>query len=331
MIRVIFFLLFAHSVSAQTLTSSIPRFAGDFGKIRGITRTELGYTFDSTAYLTGASPTITTPSITTGFTIGGVAATGTILRGNGTNFVATTNTFPNTANAGDILTATGSNVIGVVAATATANKMLLSAANATSVWSTPTIPNTSGTAGQYYRSDGTNIAWDDGAGVANITSTPSAIANTETKLLSSASSMPANRLQAGTMFHCVLGGTCTGGSSPSTPTINLRYGTAATTSDGLCEAFTLGTSPTTGTSIAFFIDFYVTIRTTGPSATAQGILRLVNQGITGLSTTATQAIAGVNTTINTTTATTFFTVSFKSGSANCSATFTTMYAEILYK
>ncbi len=97
----------------------------------------------------GSSPTIVTPSITTGFTIGGSAATGTIPRGNGTNFVATTATYPNTVAAGDMLAGTGTNVIGVVAATATANKMLLSAANATSVWSTPTVPNTSGTVGQY--------------------------------------------------------------------------------------------------------------------------------------------------------------------------------------
>ncbi len=58
----------------------------------------------------GSSPTIVTPSITTGFTIGGTAATGTFLRGNGTNFVASTNTIPNTATAGDLLYASATNV-----------------------------------------------------------------------------------------------------------------------------------------------------------------------------------------------------------------------------
>lgn len=104
----------------------------------------------------GTSPTIVTPSITTGFTISGTAATGTILRGDGTNFVATTNTFPNTANAGDILTATGSNVIGVVGATATARKVLLSQANATSIWSTETYAAPGANVGSALVGDGTN-------------------------------------------------------------------------------------------------------------------------------------------------------------------------------
>lgn len=42
-------------------------------------------------------------------------ATGTILRSNGTNWVATTDTYPNTVAAGDLLLATASNVIGSLA------------------------------------------------------------------------------------------------------------------------------------------------------------------------------------------------------------------------
>lgn len=58
----------------------------------------------------GADPTWTTPTFPG--TVGGV---GTIIRSDGTNWVATTNTFPNTAAAGDILMASGANVIGVLA------------------------------------------------------------------------------------------------------------------------------------------------------------------------------------------------------------------------
>lgn len=61
------------------------------------------------------SPTIATPSITTGYTIGGTAATGTFTRGNGTNFVASTLTLPNSATTADILIATGTNAIGSLA------------------------------------------------------------------------------------------------------------------------------------------------------------------------------------------------------------------------
>lgn len=59
---------------------------------------------------TGADPTYSTATFPS--TAG---STGTILRSDGTNWVASTNTFPNTATTGDILIATGSNVIGSLA------------------------------------------------------------------------------------------------------------------------------------------------------------------------------------------------------------------------
>jgi hypothetical protein len=80
------------------------------------------------------SPTIATPSFTTGFTIGGSAGSGKILQGNGTNFVASTPTYPTSAGtAGKILRSDGTNYIE----------------------STPTFPNTA-TAGQQIVGDGTN-------------------------------------------------------------------------------------------------------------------------------------------------------------------------------
>lgn len=54
-------------------------------------------------------PTIITPSFTTGFTIGGVAATGTIPRGNGTNFVASAFTMAAPGTSGNVLTSDGTN------------------------------------------------------------------------------------------------------------------------------------------------------------------------------------------------------------------------------
>lgn len=83
-----------------------------------------------------SSPTILTPSFTTGFTIGGAAASGKFPVGNGTNYVASNSTIPTSAGA-------------------TANKVLLS--NGTDyVLSTPTFPNASATSRKIIVSDGTN-------------------------------------------------------------------------------------------------------------------------------------------------------------------------------
>jgi hypothetical protein len=51
-------------------------------------------------------------------------ATGTILRSNGTNWVATTDTWPNTVVAGDILIATAANVVGSLADVATGQVLM---------------------------------------------------------------------------------------------------------------------------------------------------------------------------------------------------------------
>jgi hypothetical protein len=107
-----------------------------------------GTTGSGAVVLTG-TPTIATPNLTTGFTIGGVAGSGNFIVGNGTNFVASTSTIPTSAGA-------------------TANKVLLS--NGTNyVLSTPTFPNASATSLKHIRSDGTN--WI--ASTATISDTPS--------------------------------------------------------------------------------------------------------------------------------------------------------------
>lgn len=70
--------------------------------------------------VSGAAPAWSTPTYPS--TSG---STGVILRSDGTNYVATTNTFPNTATTGDILIATGTNVIGSLADVAV-NQVLVS-------------------------------------------------------------------------------------------------------------------------------------------------------------------------------------------------------------
>src|SRR4030095_16934745 len=58
--------------------------------------------------------------------------------------------------AGAIVYQSGANTSTVLAATATANKVLMSGASAAPTWSTPTFPNASATAGKRIQSDGTN-------------------------------------------------------------------------------------------------------------------------------------------------------------------------------
>lgn len=55
------------------------------------------------------TPTIVTPSFTTGFTIGGAAASRKILVGNGTNFVTSTETLAAPGTSGNVLTSDGTN------------------------------------------------------------------------------------------------------------------------------------------------------------------------------------------------------------------------------
>ena len=59
---------------------------------------------------TAANPAVV--DLYTGLKISGAAATGTILRGNGTQYVPSTNTWPDTTTVSQLLYATGTNVIG---------------------------------------------------------------------------------------------------------------------------------------------------------------------------------------------------------------------------
>jgi hypothetical protein len=256
-----------------------------------------------TSTVTLSNKTLVTPNITTGFTIGS-AATGTILRGNGTNYVASTATFPNTGTSGDIIYATGSNAFGSLAI---------------------------GTAGQALRTeDGAAPSYSYGKGQGSNTAATSGIANTETKIISSDVVMPANRLQAGTVIEVIIHGTTTT-TAAGAGIFRVRYGTNGTTADGILESFTLAAAATTGTAIPFTARISIIIRTTGASATADGELDLVNNGITGISTTATQVVRGANTTISTATASTFLTLTYISGNASTTTTFQDAAIKISYK
>ncbi len=124
---------------------------------------------------TGADPTYSTatyPSIATG--------TGTLLRADGTNWVATTSTYPNTNAINTLLYASSANVMSALAtanngvhvtgttgipsvlAAGTSGALLQSGAPA--AWTTATYPTTAGTAGNVLKSDGTNIISSSNSG-----------------------------------------------------------------------------------------------------------------------------------------------------------------------
>src|SRR6185503_4032932 len=100
---------------------------------------------------------------------------GKIIRSDGTNNVYTTSTFPDTFSINTIPFASSANVIGAIAAAnggvlissstgvpsmlanpSATGKLLSSVSGDASVWTTPTYPVASGSAGKIIRSDGTN-------------------------------------------------------------------------------------------------------------------------------------------------------------------------------
>jgi hypothetical protein len=119
----------------------------------------------------GAPPVYTTATFPATAT-----STGTILRANGTNWVATTATYPTTTTASQILYSSATNVIGglstanngtlvtsntgvpsVLAGPGTTGNILQSNASAAPSFSTATYPSTAGTSGKVLISNGTNI------------------------------------------------------------------------------------------------------------------------------------------------------------------------------
>lgn len=102
----------------------------------------------------GSSPTIVTPSFTTGFTIGGVAATGTIPRGNGTNFVASAFTMAAPGTSGNVLTSDGTNWVS----SASSGGITLATTTITGGANTKVLFNNSGVVGEYTISGSGNVA-----------------------------------------------------------------------------------------------------------------------------------------------------------------------------
>jgi hypothetical protein len=169
----------------------------------------------------------------------------------------------------------------------------------------------------------------DKTGQASITADTAAINTTETVVVKSAA-IPANRLAAGTVIRAIMEGTCTS-TVGNASTFQIRIGTGGTTADTLVFTAATAAAATTGTSIPFHAELTLTVRTTGASATASGYLTLINQGVTGISTTATQVIKATMTTFNSTTASNIVDITYKSAATTTTSTFNNAFIEVVYQ
>lgn len=77
----------------------------------------------------------------TGYRLAGAAASGTFLRGDGTNFTTSTLTLPNAATTGAILIATGTNAIGSLTDVSVGSYLRSGGTSTAPLWSTLILPN----------------------------------------------------------------------------------------------------------------------------------------------------------------------------------------------
>ena len=160
------------------------------------------------------------------------------------------------------------NTTAILAANATANKVLMSGASAAPTWSTPTYPTTAGTSGNVLTSDGTN--WTSTApSVRSVynqsVTTPAAGFAADTYLVGSSVAIPATGLRAGTRYHLLFQASKTA-AGLATPILTIRFGTAGAIGDvSRCAmTWTAGTAATdTGT-----FEVWATFRTVGSGTSA---------------------------------------------------------------
>lgn len=192
-----------------------------------------------------ADPTWTTATFPT--TAG---ASGTILRSNGTGWVASTDTYPNTVVAGDIVIATATNVIGSLADVATGQVLMSGGVGVAPAYSGS--PSVSGSL----------------TAATTITATLGAITATNGNLVASTAGTGI-LLNAGTI------------SGTSSATLNARSGqitiTTPSIAAGATFAFTLTNSAITGSSTQ--VMYALTGGTTGAALTTQSYVNTASQSV----------------------------------------------------
>ena len=112
-------------------------------------------------------------------------------------------------------------------------------------------------------------------GVAAISAVTSGINTPETTIVSY--TVPANTIAAGTTYRVVAYGTCTS-SAANVSAAKIRFGSTGTASDTALATFSV-TSATSGSNVAFSVEFYITFQST---TVAEVTAILHNNGSTGI-------------------------------------------------
>ena len=136
--------------------------------------------------------------------------------------------------------------------------------------------------------------------------------------------MPANTIAAGTTYRVVAYGTCTS-SAANVSAPKIRFGSTGTASDTALATFS-ATSATSGSNVAFSVEFYITFQST-TVAEVTGILH--NNGSTGIYTALHVIMAPANTTGLTTTSNEVLQLSYASAASTTTSTFQTATIELL--
>lgn len=153
--------------------------------------------------------------------------------------------------------------------------------------------------------------------------------NTVETILVQTPPLSAKRMTPGLIICVTYMGTCTSSAS-NISTFNLYSGTAGTTSDTKFCSTPIAAAQTSGTTIPFTVVVEVTVRTVGTAATGFGMLTLVNQGTTGISTTASQVITSTMATWDTTVEGTILSASWFSAANTTTSTFQEAFIQLTY-
>jgi hypothetical protein len=97
-----------------------------------------------------------------------------------------------------------------------------------------------------------------GGGMASLKSSTAGINTTETTIVSY--TVPANSIQAGTVYRIKVFGTCTT-SRADTTRHNIRFGPTGKSTDTAITSYAL-TTVGTGTNVPYTIEFYITFQST---------------------------------------------------------------------
>lgn len=186
----------------------------------------------------------TSPDFTTGITIGGAAASGKVLQGDGTKFTASTPTWPTAAGtAGKMVQSNGSNFV-----------------TTTETYAAP------GASGNVMQSDGTN--WTSVAEplLAVNASAAGAVGFAANQTIAgSVITIPAGAWKTNGQYHCVFDMTKTAAGTAAIA-INVHMGTLGTTSDAIVGTMTLPAG--TAAADTGLFDVYATFKSIGSGTSA---------------------------------------------------------------